>query len=74
MAAAATYGCFDLAGLIASSLQKEAVLSTVEAQLLLYMRNITKQSQKHGNGKKPAANYKQAKVRNCACVAVLCVL
>ncbi len=30
------------------------VLSTVEAQLFLHMHNI---SQKHGNAKKPAANY-----------------
>ncbi len=33
------------------------VLSTVEAHLSLHKRNITKQSQKHGNGKKPVANY-----------------
>ncbi len=31
-----------------------------------------KQPKKHGNAKKPAANYEQAKVRNCTRVAVLC--
>ncbi len=39
------------------------VLSTVEAQFSLHERN---NPQKHGNAKKPAANYEPgAKVRNC---------
>ncbi len=50
------------------------VLLTVEAQLSLHNHNIAKAAQKHRNGKKLAANYEQAKVRNCAGVAVLCVL
>ncbi len=50
------------------------VLLTVEAQLSLHSAKKKKQPQKHGNGKKPVADYKQAKVRNCARVAVVCVL
>ncbi len=33
------------------------VLSTVEAQLSLHKHNITKESQKHRNAKKPSDNY-----------------
>ncbi len=78
MAAAGTYGCFELAGLFASLLKKKAkrcqyYVSTVEALLSLHKRNIAIEPQKHRNAKKPVANYKQAKVRNCAGVAVLCV-
>ncbi len=55
------------------------ILSTVEAQLSLHKYNIAKagdekQPQKHGNGKKPVANYEQGKIRNYARVAVLHVL
>ncbi len=47
MAAADTHGCFELAGLFASLLQKEVietmpVLSTVEAQLSLHKRSVAK--------------------------------
>ncbi len=46
MVAAVTYGCFDLAGLLASPLQKEAkrcqYFTTVDAQLMLHKHNITK--------------------------------
>ncbi len=50
------------------------VLSTVEAQLSLHNTISRKQHKKHGNGKKPVANYEQTKVRNCTRVAILCVL
>ncbi len=40
------------------------VLSTVEAQLSLHKCNITKEPQKHGNAKKPVANYEQAEGHN----------
>ncbi len=74
MVDAGTYGCFVLAGLFASPLQRKqnaaSTISTVEAQLSLHKR---KQPQKHRNGKKPAANYElQAKVRNCAGHNTLC--
>ncbi len=50
------------------------VLSTVEAQLSLHKSAmLRKQPQKHGNGKKPVANYEQGqKLRWC--YTVLCVL
>ncbi len=34
-----------------------AVVLTVEAQLSLHKRNITKAAQKNGNAKKPVVNY-----------------
>ncbi len=73
MAAAVTYGCFELAGLFASPLQKET--STIDRHSSHYTSAMSrKQSQKRGNAKQPAANYEQAKVRNCARVAALCAL
>ncbi len=70
-----TYGCFELAGLFASSLQRKlSDASTIDcrgtalvarAQYLL----------EAGNAKKPAAYYKpRAKVRNCWCYSTLCLI
>ncbi len=71
------YGCFELAGLFdpptAIGSKTMPVLSTVEARSHNTRAISRKQPQKHGNGKKPAANYEQAKVRNCAGVTVVCV-
>ncbi len=60
--------------IMAKSSQTIPVLSTAEAQLPLHKHNIAKGPQKHGNGKKPAANYEPAEVRKCNGVTVLCVL
>ncbi len=55
--------------LAAKGSQTMPVLSTLEAQLSLHEHYI---SQKHRNAKKPAANYKPAKFRNCWCYSTLC--
>ncbi len=69
------YGCFELAGLFASPLQKESmpVLSTIEAQLSLHKRKIVKATPEARECQE-TASYEQAKVRNCTRFAVLCVL
>ncbi len=75
MAAAGTYGWFELVGLFAFSLQKGSqmmpVLSKEEAQLSLHRHNIAKRAPKHRNGKKPVDNDVPAKVRNCTGVTAL---
>ncbi len=50
------------------------VLSTVDAQLSLHKCNVVKAAQETRKWQKPAANYEQARVRNCAHVTVLCFL
>ncbi len=56
------YGCFELAGLFASSLQKDA--SSIDSRGTTLSPISRKQPQKHGKGKKLAANYGQVKDRN----------
>ncbi len=63
-----THGCFELELFVhllgAKGSQVMPVLSTVEIQLSLHEHNITKESQKHGNAKKPSDNYElRAEVR-----------
>ncbi len=68
------YGCFELVGLFACKGNKTIYGSSIDSRGTALVTQARKQPQKHGNGKKPAANYEQAKVTNCAGVTVLCVL
>ncbi len=76
MAAAEAYGCFELATLFASPLQrKQNDASTFDSRrtalVTIYIAKAAS-PRSTGNDNKPAANYEPVKVTNCAGYSTLC--